>query len=98
LFRAIYRTYRSVFPPVVVHPVDAGERSGELQNLIIVAGEGAEPSEATLLERWRAIRQRVSTAPDLAAGIRRRVDGAIAVDDVPLLTDDYAPTDALLLY
>jgi spermidine synthase len=98
LFRAIYRTYRSAFPTVVVHPVDAGERSGELQNLIIVAGEGAEPSEATLQERWRAIRQRVSTAPDLADGIRRRVDGAIAVGDVPLLTDDYAPTDALLLY
>ena len=98
LFRAIYRTYRSVFPTVVVHPVDAGERSGEIQNLIIVAGEGAEPSETTLQDRWRAIRKRVSTAPDLAAAIRRRVDGAIAVGDVPLLTDDYAPTDALLLY
>ena len=98
LFRAIYRTYRSVFPTVVVHPVDAGERSDEIQNLIIVAGEGAEPSEATLQERWSAIQGNVPTAPDLASAIRTRVDGAIAVDDVPLLTDDYAPTDALLLY
>jgi spermidine synthase len=97
LFRAIYRTYRSVFPTVAVHPVDAGETSDEQQNLIIVAGEAAEPSEAMLQERWRAIRRRVPTAPDLAGAIRNRVDGSIVVADVPLLTDDYAPTDALLL-
>ena len=25
LFRAVYRTYRSVFPTVLVHPVDGGD-------------------------------------------------------------------------
>jgi spermidine synthase len=98
LFRAIYRTYRSVFPTVAVQPVDAGETSdSDPRNLIIVAGEGAEPSESTLLERWRAVRAHTPTAPDLDAAIRARIDGAIPVGDVPLLTDDYAPTDALLI-
>jgi spermidine synthase len=98
LFRAIYRTYASVFPTVVVQPVDAGETiDTDPRNLIIVSGEGAEPSESTLLERWRGLRALSPSVPDLEAAIRARVDGGIPVDDVPLLTDDYAPTDALLL-
>jgi spermidine synthase len=98
LFRAIYRTYRSVFPTVVVYPVHAGEREGDPINLIIVATDAAEPADSVLLDRWRAVRARVRTAPDLRHAIRDRLDGAIAVNDVPLLTDDYAPTDALLLH
>ena len=36
-------------------------------------------------------------APDLANAIRCRVDAPVSTADVPVLTDDYAPTDALLL-
>jgi hypothetical protein len=35
--------------------------------------------------------------PDLREPILDRRDGLIPTDDVPVLTDDYAPTDALLL-
>jgi hypothetical protein len=35
--------------------------------------------------------------PDLRKPILDRRDGAIPTGDVPVLTDDYAPTDALLL-
>jgi len=35
--------------------------------------------------------------PDLEQAIRGRVDRPITTEDVPVLTDDYAPTDALLL-
>jgi spermidine synthase len=94
LFRSIYRTYRSVFPTVLVHPV-AGEGPG-VQNLILVAGEGAAPSTALLQERWDAVRRRVPLAADLEQAIAGRRD-VIPVGDVPTLTDDYAPTDALLL-
>ena len=36
-------------------------------------------------------------APDLTEAIRDRFDEPISTADVPVLTDDYAPTDALLL-
>jgi hypothetical protein len=50
-----------------------------------------------LLERWQGIRSRAPLAPDLTDAIRHRYDRFIPVRDVPTLTDDYAPTDALLV-
>jgi hypothetical protein len=95
LFRSLYRTYRTVFPTVVVHPVGSSETF--VTNLILLATDGAEPAESVLAERWRRVRERRPAAPDLATAIRDRVDDQIPTDDVPTLTDDYAPTDALLL-
>jgi len=95
LFRALYRTYRSVFPTVAVHP-DVAPAAG-IQNLIVVATDQAAPARSFLLERWRETRERTPTFPDLRRAIRQRVDSGIEIDHVPTLTDDYAPTDALLL-
>jgi spermidine synthase len=93
LLRALVRTYRSVFPTLLVHPVgDAGVR-----NILLVATEGAAPQKEFLLERWREIQRRAPRAPALEAAIRSRYDREIPTADVPTLTDDYAPTDALLL-
>ncbi|HEX4930815.1 MAG TPA: fused MFS/spermidine synthase, partial [Gaiellaceae bacterium] len=99
LFRSMLRTYRAVFPTVNVHPVlEAGGADLEgIRNIILVAGDGAAPSKEFLLERWRDVRRSSPGAPDLAAAIRGRVDAPISTADVPVLTDDYAPTDALLL-
>ena len=100
LLRSFVRTYSSVFPTVEVHPVMApGDRSREtLRNIILVAGEGAAPSEAFLLERWNKLRRSSGgKAPDLKRAIQDRVAQPLPVRDVPVLTDDYAPTDALLL-
>jgi len=94
LFRAMYRTYRAVFPTVLVHPT-AGPDGG-YQNLIVVASEQAAPAKRFLLGRWRQTRAAARTFPDLRRAIGDRVDSAIATADVPTLTDDYAPTDALL--
>lgn len=93
LFRALVRTYRSVFPTVLVHPVgNAGVR-----NILLVATEGAAPRKEFLLERWQEIRGRAPSAPNLDGAIRGRYDREIPTADVPTLTDDYAPTDALFL-
>jgi spermidine synthase len=99
LFRSFYATYRSVFPTVLVHPVvEPGERDDTvLRNIILVAGEGAAPTKEFLLERWESVRRSAPTAPGLATAIRERRDGSIRTADVPVLTDDYAPTDALLV-
>jgi spermidine synthase len=99
LFRSIYRTYRTVFPTVLVHPAilpgDQGDAT--FRNLILVATEQAAPQRVFLAERWEEIRREAPTAPDLRQAILDRHDAFIPTDDVPVLTDDYAPTDALLL-
>ncbi len=99
LFRSIYRTYRTVFPTVLVHPaILAGDQGDEtFRNLILVATEQAAPQRAFLAERWGEIREAAPTAPDLEQAILDRHDAPIPTGDVPVLTDDYAPTDALLL-
>ena len=48
------------------------------------------------LSRARRTRRRVPGAVDLVAPIQGRYEGVVATRDVPILTDDYAPTDALL--
>jgi spermidine synthase len=99
LFRSMLRTYRAVFPTVSIHPVldSGGNDLGVIRNIILVAGDAAAPSKEFLLERWRDVRRRSPGAPDLTEAIRGRVDTPVSTDDVPVLTDDYAPTDALLL-
>jgi spermidine synthase len=99
LFRSMLRTYRAVFPSVAIHPVvSPGEHdTAGIRNVILVAGDGAVPSKEFLQERWADLRRQSPAAPDLTAAIRNRVDGPVPTEDVPVLTDDYAPTDALLL-
>jgi spermidine synthase len=99
LFRSIYKTYRTAFPSVLVHPAilprDAGD--DQYRNLILVATEKATPGRQQLADRWEALRRANPSVPDLQKPILDRRDGLIPTDDVPVLTDDYAPTDALLL-
>jgi spermidine synthase len=99
LFRSVYRTYRSVFPTVLVHPTLFGERTDDetALNLILVATEQAAPTKPFLTERWRQIRADAPRAPDLLKRIADRDDRPVSLDGVPTLTDQYAPTDALLL-
>jgi len=99
LFRSMLRTYRAVFPTVAIHPVmDAGgDDLQAIRNIIVVAGDGAAPSKEYLRERWAELRAVSPGAPDLTDAIDGRVDAPVSTQDVPVLTDDYAPTDALLL-
>jgi spermidine synthase len=99
LFRSIYRTYRTAFPTVLVHPaILAGDEGDEtFRNLILVATEQAAPQPTFVAERWQELRAEAPTAPDLRQAILDRHDELVPTDDVPVLTDDYAPTDALLL-
>jgi spermidine synthase len=99
LLRSMTRTYRTVFSTVELHPVfSEGDRDPRsLRNVILVATEGASPSTEFLAQRWEQIRARSPRAPELARPIRDRWQRDVRLADVPLLTDDYAPTDALLL-
>ena len=93
LFRSFVKTYRTVFSTVVVHPVE--RQPDVVQNLIVLATDSAAPSKQELLRRWEE--RRPATAPQLDRAIRNRFEGEISTDGVPVLTDDYAPTDALLV-
>jgi spermidine synthase len=99
LFRSMLRTYRAAFPTVQVYPVlrGPGDDGSGLRNIIVVASNDAAPSTADLLERWKSRRSRFPDAPDLADAIRHRWTKPISPEGVPVLSDDYAPTDALLV-
>jgi spermidine synthase len=99
--RALWKTYASVFPTVVFHPVYEGgfdRTPSDVRNIILVATERAAPSRDQLAATWAEVRRtRAPRAPTLTSPIRNRWERPVRVDDVPLLTDGYAPTDALLL-
>ena len=99
--RALWRTYGAVFPTVELHPVyeNAGDRHPEdIRNIILVATERAAPSPQRLVESWNETRAaRAPGAPNLTKALRDRWQRNVPIADVPLLTDGYAPTDALLL-
>ena len=86
-------------PDGLLYPVyeGVGDRNPTYtRNVILVATDGAAPTTAFLRQRWKAIRKTTPTAPSLDNRDRRPLDRPVRFDDVPVLTDDYAPTDALL--
>ena len=93
LLRSMTKTYRSVFPTVELHPVGG---DGDCGNVIVVATDGARPKESVLQGNWNRLRAQSPKALDLREAIEERWDAG-PFDDVPLLTDGYAPTDALLI-
>src|SRR5262249_8877847 len=96
--RSVAKTLRGTFPQVYLFAARRAENVSldSIQNVIIVATKSAERVD---------IREIVKRAGTLNAGLFPKslnditvafVDGKIADDDVPVLTDDYAPTDKLL--
>jgi spermidine synthase len=101
LTRAVTKTYAGVFPTVELHPVYEGELDrfpDDTRNIVLVATERASPSIRRLQETWDEVRAaRGRSAPDLRTAIADRWERPLPTDDVPYLTDGYAPTDALLI-
>lgn len=95
LLRAMTKTYRSVFPTVALHPVEGGGDATD--NVAVVATEGALPTRRVLHDNWARLRRGAPQAPDLREAIDHRWPRPVPTNDVPLLTDGYAPTDALLV-
>ena len=97
LFRAMYRTFRSVFPGVYVF-LDQ-PNSYATQNLILVASRearGTKAFSADLLPAALANDVGWVTKTDLLRYAGGLYTDTVKIDDVPLLTDDYAPLDSLL--
>jgi spermidine synthase len=95
-FRAIYKTFQAVFPHVYVFPVGGGAPES-LRNIILV-GTGEPPlTAAEILGRAAAAeRSGAVRIEGFSRDAGSLLEAAIDTHDVPVLTDDYAPTDALI--
>lgn len=96
LFRAVYRTLREVYPAVYVFPVDFGP-GGWVEALrnIIVVGTDHRWAPEEVRRQAQEVRHKVKVA-DFEAVVADLYTRPIRTEDVPTLTDDFAPTDALL--
>jgi spermidine synthase len=82
-FRAEYATYKKVFPELYVFRVQA-EDPNAVQNIMLVASKNSERQEL------------VSTEPQTNAYLQQAWNGDIA-EDVPVITDDFAPVSDYML-
>jgi spermidine synthase len=96
LFRAIYKTFRSVYPRVYVFPVGGGAPES-LRNIILVGTGDPLLTRPEIVSRAAAAEQSGRTRIEgFSRDAAALLDGPIEIHDVPILTDDYAPTDALI--
>jgi len=95
-FRAIYKTFQSVFPHVYVFPVGGGVPES-LRNIILVGAGDPPLTPPEILSRAAAAEQSGAVRIEgFSRDAGTLLDTPIDVHDVPVLTDDYAPTDALI--
>ncbi len=99
LFRAIYKTVREVFPTVYVFPVNFGGYGdvASLRNIIIVATDSPALPSLEVLARAKALAGEGRVTVErfiVAAG--DLYEKPISTADVPVLSDDFAPIDALI--
>lgn len=99
LFRAIYKTVRDVFPTVYVFPVDYSRYGSpaSLRNIILVATDAPRLPDAEIRRRARALVDGNVVTVDRFLDAAGDLYGTpIPTHDVPVLTDDFAPVDALI--
>jgi spermidine synthase len=91
LFRSILKTLQTEFPQTYVFPVD------EVANIIVIATQGKERlSKQEVIRRSRRLEDERKVQFPLERFAHTYVLDRIPLDDVPVLTDDYAPVDGLL--
>lgn len=90
--RALVKTMRTAFAEVYLF------ETLESTNTVVVATRQALglDVETLSLRAEDLIRREVVTRPDFLENVLLLYDGEIPTEDVPLLTDDYAPVDRLL--
>lgn len=100
LYRALHKTYGSVFPGLYPFPVAFGlaRNPGETRTIILVATSRAGVKADEILSAAARLRANRRVTLPLDRYARDYYDGRVATDDVPLLTDNYAPVDILPVY
>jgi len=94
-FRSIYRTMGEVFPHLQAFKVSGSGM--QVMNIEVFATvSGAAVTAATLASRASSMQGSVIKDDALGERLANRVTEDVRTSDVPTLTDDYAPVDALL--
>ncbi|MBI3998150.1 MAG: fused MFS/spermidine synthase, partial [Armatimonadetes bacterium] len=99
LFRAIYKTVRQVFRTVYVFPVDFGQYGSPaaLRNIILIATDAPPlPAEEIRRRAQALVEGRRVTVDRFLAAAADLYQAPIRIADVPMLSDDFAPVDALI--
>ena len=98
MVRSMIKTLKGIFPQLYVFPTLGADEDSlwNSQNIIIVASKDPERvSIQEIVKRAESLGR--GLFPDSLRDITDSYyDGPIQSDDVPVLTDDYAPTDSLL--
>jgi spermidine synthase len=91
LFRSVLKTFQTEFAQVYVFPVD------EVANIIIIATQAQDRlAKQAVLRRARDLEAQHKVHFPIERFAHGYVLDPIPTDDVPVLTDDYAPVDGLL--
>lgn len=100
LYRALHRTYGSVFAGLYPFPVAFGlaRNTTETRTIMLIATGRAGRTADEIAAAARRLRDERRVTLPLDRYARDYYSGRIATDDVPLLTDDYAPVDILPVY
>ncbi len=101
LFRSVYKTIDRVWnvgPNGGSLYVFPRNRSGQGENIIMIATKAGMPkySGREFERRYRAIRPKYLAHTDLDAVVQRQLLTRPETDDVPVLTDDFCPTDSMV--
>jgi len=100
LYRALHKTYASVFAGLYPFPVAFGlaRNPTEMRTIILIAtGKGGMKADEILAAAKR-LRSEGKVRLPLDRYAKDFYERAVATDDVPLLTDNYAPVDILPVY
>jgi spermidine synthase len=100
LYRALHKTYGTVFPGLYPFPVAFGlaRNPSETRTIILVATARPGLRSGEILAAAQRLRAEKRVTLPLDRYARDYYDGTLATDDVPLLTDNYAPVDILPVY
>ncbi len=91
MLRSILKTLETEFRQTYVFPVD------EVSNIIVIATQGNERlSKQEVMRRARRLEDERKVQLSIEQFAHTYVLDRIPQDDVPVLTDDYAPVDGLL--
>lgn len=100
LFRALYKTYASVFPGLYPFPTAFGldRNPTETRTIILISASRVGIRGDEILATARRLRAEGRARLPIDRYARDFFERRVATEDVPLLTDDYAPVDILPVY
>lgn len=91
LFRSMLKTFQTEFAQLYIFPVE------EVANIIVIATQGKDRlTKEEVMRRAQELEAQDKVHFPIERFARTYVVDPIPLDDVPVLTDDYAPVDGLL--